>query len=211
MSATGSSVTRAPVWALSLLAVACVALAKPAAAQAAAGTIGARPTAAQPPACPPLLRHTLPRLQDEQPVDLCRFAGQVVVVVNTASLCGFTGQYKSLETLYARYRERGLVVLGFPSNDFGNQEPGDNRAIADFCENTFGVRFPMFAKTSVRGPAANPLFRTLAERSGSAPRWNFHKYIVSRDGRQVTAHDSNTDPLSPAFLRDVERALAPQR
>lgn len=183
---------------------------------AAAGGAAANPGTARPAAsCPAVLQHTLPRLQDEKPVDLCSYAGRVVVVVNTASFCGYTPQYQSLETLQRRYQDRGLVVLGFPSNDFGQQEPGSNQAIAEFCENTFSVRFPMFAKSSVRAtpgtPPANPLFRELAARSGSAPRWNFHKYIVSRDGRSVVSHGSDTDPLSPAFVRDVERALAANR
>jgi glutathione peroxidase len=159
-------------------------------------------------ACPALLQHTLPRLQDEKPIPLCSFAGQVVVVVNTASKCGYTPQYKSLETLHSRYKDRGLVVLGFPSGDFGGQELASNAAIADFCESTFGVRFPMFAKTSVKGSAAHPLFKTLAARTGQAPGWNFHKYIVGRDGQTVISHVSDTDPLDPAFLKDVDRLLS---
>jgi glutathione peroxidase len=164
-------------------------------------------------ACPPLLRHTLPRLQDEQPIDLCRYAGQVVVVVNTASQCGFTPQYKSLEALHTRFADRGLVVLGFPSGDFGGQELASNAAIAEFCENQFGVRFPMFAKSvvSARSRSAeprNPLFAALAGRSGAEPRWNFHKYLIGRDGQQVISHGSDTDPMSPRFLQDVERLLA---
>ncbi|MEF7615434.1 glutathione peroxidase [Aquincola sp. MAHUQ-54] len=159
--------------------------------------------------CPALLNHTLPRLQDERPVALCAYAGQVVVVVNTASYCGFTPQYKSLEALYDRYKARGLVVLGFPSNDFGAQEPGSNADVAAFCENTFGVRFPMFAKSQVRpGPAANPLYVQLAERSGKAPGWNFHKYVIGRDGQWAFSADSKTDPLDASFIADIERLLA---
>jgi glutathione peroxidase len=170
----------------------------------------APPSPASPSACPALLQHTLPRLQDEKPVSLCQFSGQVVVVVNTASQCGYTPQYKSLEALYERYRQRGLVVLGFPSNDFGGQEPGSNAAIADFCENQFAVRFPMFAKTTVKSSArstANPLFAGLAARSGQAPKWNFHKYIVSRQGDVVLSHASDMDPLDARFTQDVERLL----
>ena len=161
-------------------------------------------------ACPALLNHTQPRLQDEKPISLCQFSGQVVVVVNTASQCGYTPQYKSLEALYERYRQRGLVVLGFPSNDFGGQEPASNAAIAEFCENQFAVRFPMFAKTTVRssaGAVTNPLFAALATRSGQTPRWNFHKYIIGRQGDVVISHLSDTDPLDPAFVKDVERLL----
>lgn len=159
-------------------------------------------------ACPPILQHTFPRLQDEAPQNLCQYAGQVVLVVNTASYCGFTQQYKGLEELYRRYRDRGLVVLGFPSNDFGQQEPGTNQQIAEFCENTFGVQFPMFAKSHVRGPQANALFRQLAERTGTTPKWNFYKYLISRDGRTVLAYGSLTAPDSAALRRDLERLLA---
>ena len=170
----------------------------------------AQTTPATDAACPPLLRHTLPRLQDEKPVNLCQHAGKVVLVVNTASFCGYTGQYKGLEALHARYGPRGLVVLGFPSNDFGQQEPGSGKEIADFCENTFGVKFPMFAKSSVapgHGRSLNPLFVALAQKSGSTPTWNFHKYLISRDGRQVIAHASAVDPKDPGFQKDLEKLL----
>ncbi len=163
------------------------------------------------PACPSLLARQFPRLQDEKSQDLCQYAGKVLLVVNTASFCGYTPQYRSLETLYGRYRERGLVVLGFPSNDFGQQEPGSAKQIADFCENTFGVRFPMFSKSRVSaaaGSAANPLFADLAARTGQWPRWNFHKYLVARDGVGVVSVGSDTDPLDKAFVAQVEQLLA---
>ena len=163
------------------------------------------------PECPALLKQTQARLQDEKPVDLCGFAGRVVLVVNTASQCGFTPQYKELEALYERYRERGLVVLGFPSNDFGSQEPGSNGEIAEFCENQFAVRFPMFVKSNVSARSRgeiNPLFVALTSKTGQAPKWNFHKYLISRDGQSVLSRDSEVDPLDKAFLRDVERLLA---
>lgn len=159
-------------------------------------------------ACPPLWQHSMLRLQDEKPQSLCQYAGRVVLVVNTASLCGFTGQYEGLEALYRQYGPRGLVVLGFPSNDFGQQEPGANTAIADFCENTFGVKFPMFAKTTVVGRGAHPLYRELAQRTGEWPRWNFHKYLVDRDGRQVKAYTSAVEPRNPMLIRDIERMLS---
>lgn len=158
--------------------------------------------------CPALLQQTMPRLQDERPIDLCSYAGKVVLVVNTASYCGFTEQYKGLEALQQRYAARGFVVLGFPSNDFGRQEPGSNAQIAEFCENTFGVRFPMFAKSSVVGAEANALFRALAQRTGQAPQWNFHKYLVSRDGHEVVSFASAVDPQSRALMREIERLLA---
>ena len=158
--------------------------------------------------CPAALNHTLPRLQDERPINLCTHAGKVVLVVNTASYCGFTGQYKALEALNERYASRGFVVLGFPSNDFGQQEPGSNAQIADFCENTFGVKFPMFAKSSVRGAQANPVFKALAQRTGAAPTWNFHKYLIGRDGAEVLSFGSAVDPLSPGVTREIDRLLS---
>ena len=158
-------------------------------------------------ACPALLQHTFARLQDEKPQSLCQYSGRVLLVVNTASYCSFTPQYKGLEKLYADYRERGLVVLGFPSNDFA-QETGSNKEVADFCENTFGVRFPMFSKSAVRGKDANPLFRQLADATGRAPLWNFYKYLVGRDGKVVTYYSSLTRPDDPELLQAIERQLA---
>jgi len=159
--------------------------------------------------CPTLLRHTFDRLQDEKPQPLCQYAGKVVLVVNTASFCGFTRQYRGLEDLYARYKGRGLVVLGFPSNDF-SQETGSNKEVAEFCENTFGVKFPMFTKSSVRGPQANALFKDLAAQSGQAPEWNFYKYLVDREGKLVGAYPSRTEPQDKAFTATIERLLAQQ-
>ena len=160
--------------------------------------------------CPALLQRTVPRLQDEKPVNLCDYAGQVVLVVNTASYCGYTPQYKALEALSERYRKRGLVVLGFPSNDFGGQEPGANAEIAAFCENTFNVKFPMFTKTQVkpaRGARIEPLYAELAERTGESPKWNFHKYLISRDGSAVLSYASAVEPDSARFVKEVERLL----
>lgn len=157
--------------------------------------------------CPPLLQHDLTRLQDAGPLPLCQYAGRVILVVNTASYCGFTKQYDGLEKLYATQRERGLVVLGFPSNDFGAQEPGSDREIADFCRLTYGVQFPMAAKSVVKGAAAHPFFRQLAEITGSAPRWNFHKYLIDRSARRVLAFGSATAPDDPALLAAIEDFL----
>lgn len=176
----------------------CVALASAASATPPAGAAAS---------CPALLRHTFPRLQDEKPQALCQYAGRVLLVVNTASYCGFTPQYKGLEELHTRYKDRGLVVLGFPSNDFA-QEKASNQEIAEFCENTFGVKFPMFGASSVRGAKANPLYQQLAARTGKAPSWNFHKYLVSRDGQAVTHYGSRTTPSDPALLAELERQLA---
>jgi glutathione peroxidase len=158
-------------------------------------------------ACPGTLNHTFPRLQDEKPQSLCQYAGKVLLVVNTASYCGFTPQYQGLEALHGKYKERGLVVLGFPSNDFA-QESGDNRQIAEFCENTFGVKFPMFAKSSVRGEGANALYRQLAHATGRQPMWNFHKYLIGRDGKVVAHYSSITSPDNASLVKDIERQLA---
>ena len=131
------------------------------------------------------------------------------MVVNTASFCGFTSQYEGLEALYAKYRAKGLVVLGFPSNDFA-QESGSNKEIADFCQNTFGVKFPMFAKSSVSGKDANPLFKQLAAKTGTTPRWNFYKYVIGRDGQSVTSFGSLADPASRRFAAEIEKRLDSQ-
>ena len=157
--------------------------------------------------CPALLQHTVLRLQDEKPQSLCQYSGKVLLVVNTASFCGFTGQYEGLEALHKRYQAKGLVVLGFPSNDF-SQETGDNKQIADFCSNTFGVKFPMFTKTGVTGDAASPLYRQLAQQTGKSPRWNFYKYLVGRDGRVLETYSSMTGPDNAGLVRAVEQALA---
>lgn len=159
-------------------------------------------------ACAKTLDHTLPRLQDEEPQHLCQYTGRVVLAVNTASFCGYTRQYAGLERLFEKYRSRGFVVLGFPSNDFGQQEPGSAKQIAELCENTFGVRFPMLAKSSVSGPGANPVFAELARQTGSVPRWNFHKYLIGRDGRAIAAYPSAIEPNDRGLARDIERALA---
>ena len=157
-------------------------------------------------ACPAVLQQNVLRLQDEKPQSLCQYSGKVVVVVNTASFCGFTPQYKGLEALYNKYQGRGLVVLGFPSNDF-SQESGSNKDIAEFCESTFGVKFPMFTKTAVSGQDASPLFRQLTAASSTPVRWNFYKYIISRDGLAVTAFNSMADPGSPKFVAEIEKQL----
>ena len=175
-------------------------------AAAATSSPSSPPTPVAGPGCPTLLQQSFLRLQDEQPQPLCQYAGKVIVVVNTASFCGFTSQYEGLEALYAKYRTKGLVVLGFPSNDFA-QEGGSNKEIADFCQNTFGVKFPMFAKSSVSGKNANPLFRQLAAKTGTAPRWNFYKYVIGRDGQSVTSYSSLTDPASRRFVAEVEKLL----
>ncbi|MBS0340733.1 MAG: glutathione peroxidase [Proteobacteria bacterium] len=175
--------------------------------QAAPPQPAAAAPAGYPASCPPLLRQSFDRLQDEKPQSLCQYSGKVLLVVNTASFCGFTRQYEGLEALDRKYRADGLVVLGFPSNDFA-QETGSNKEVADFCENTFGVKFPMFVKSAVRGNDANPLFKELARQTGTTPKWNFYKYLVGRDGKVVAAYSSLTEPDDRKLLGALQKELA---
>jgi glutathione peroxidase len=188
-----------------LLASACMGI-WAASAQAAAPTTlaAAAPTAL---ACPAILQHKFNRLQDEAPQNLCQYAGKVTLVVNTASYCGFTSQYQGLEDLFAKYQSKGLVVLGFPSNDFGQQEPGSAKEIADFCFNTYGVKFPMFSKAVVIGPKRNALYDTLAKATGKTPQWNFHKYLIDRNGKVLASFASDVAPNSKALISAIEKAL----
>lgn len=175
-----------------------VAHAQPASAGAASSATGP---------CPAALDFMLPRLQDDAPQRLCQFAGRVVLVVNTASFCGYTRQYEGLEKLHARYAAQGLTILGVPSNDF-KQESGDSKAIADLCFNTYGVKFPMFAPQPVSGPGAHPFYAALARAAGQAPRWNFHKYLIDRQGRVVANFPSSVEPLDARLTARVEQLLA---
>jgi glutathione peroxidase len=158
--------------------------------------------------CPTLLRHTFNGLQTGKPQSLCDFRGKVLVIVNTASYCGYTNQYEGLEALYRKYRDRGLVVIGFPSNDFGSQEPGSNKEIAEFCRTTYGVEFPMFEKSSVARLETQPLYATLVKATGQAPQWNFHKYVVDRTGTRITSYASDVEPGRRDFVGSIERLLA---
>jgi glutathione peroxidase len=155
-------------------------------------------------ACPALLNRTLDTIH-EKPQSLCEYAGKVILVVNTASQCGYTPQYEGLETLYRRYRDKGFVVLGFPANDFGGQEPGSNKQIADFCVNQYAIDFPMFAKIDLK---KSPLYADLQKATGTAPRWNFHKYLIDRNGQQVQSFDTRVDPNDPKLIQAVEKLLA---
>jgi glutathione peroxidase len=185
---------------------------------ASASTFAQAPAAAKPAAmpaapaaaasCPAILHQTFKRLQDDSPQDLCQYSGKVVLVVNTASYCGFTKQYEGLEAMYAKYGSKGLVVLGFPSNDFGQQEPGSSKEIADFCYNTYGVKFPMFAKSVVSGKEPNPLYADLIKTTGQAPKWNFHKYLIDRNGKVVANFGSKITPDDKQLVGAVEKALA---
>ena len=202
-----STLSKRPALALAL----CACLTWASAAQAAdpkPAAAPAQPPAAAAPACPALLRHTFPRLQDDAPQNLCQYTGKVLLVVNTASYCGFTSQYEGLEQLYARFQGKGLVVLGFPSNQFGSQEPGSSREIADFCFNTYGVKFPMFAKSDVRGDNANALYVELARATGTTPKWNFYKYVVDRSGQAVDSFSSLTTPNDGRLVKLLEKLLA---
>ena len=154
-------------------------------------------------ACPPLLDRKLDNIQDK-PQSLCEYAGKVVLVVNTASECGYTPQYEGLEKLYGKYKDRGLVVLGFPMNDFGGQEPGSNKQISEFCVNQYAIDFPMFAKTELK---KNPLYADLVKATGAAPRWNFHKYLLDRSGTKVASFDTRVTPDDPKLVAEIEKLL----
>ncbi len=162
--------------------------------------------------CSDLLDFNVRKLADDTEVNLCSaYSGQVLLVVNTASRCAFTKQYDGLEDLYAQYREQGFAVLGFPSNDFGGQEPGTEDQIQDFCRTTYGVEFPMFAKSSVRGADVDPFWKNLTAVSGTVPKWNFYKYLIGRDGKIIATYSSMTSPGSKGLRSDIEKALAEQQ
>lgn len=153
---------------------------------------------------------TFKTLIGQKPLPLAQFRGKVVLVVNTASQCGFTGQYAPLEKLYERYKERGLVILGVPSNDFGAQEPGSNEEIASFCKLNYGVSFPMAAKEQVSGDAAHPFYLWAKQvlGFGTAPKWNFHKYVIDRHGKLVDHFNSTTAPDNDRLIAALEQLLA---
>ena len=161
------------------------------------------------PACSTLLSHTFPRLQDEAPQNLCQYQGKVVLVVNTASFCGFTSQYEGLEKLYAKYKDRGLVVLGFPSNDFGQQEPEDETKIKNFCTTNFNITFPMTKKYSVIGKSAHDFYQWAGKLSGfmGRPKWNFHKYLIGKNGQYIDWFSSTTEPNDKKVISAIEKAL----
>ncbi len=156
----------------------------------------------------PLYGFRLPDI-DGHPVDLKTFKGKVLLIVNTASMCGNTPQYAGLQEMYERYRERGFEVLAFPANDFGQQEPGTNQEIKGFCYTKYSISFPLFSKISVVGKEKHPLYRYLTEQSAFPGRvtWNFQKYLVDRSGHVIGKYDPGLDPLSPTILADVEKAL----
>lgn len=155
-----------------------------------------------------LLDQNFRRLASTEEVNLCEaYSGKVLLVVNTASKCGNTPQYDGLEKLYDQYGKDGLVVLGFPSNDFMGQEPGSEDQIEEFCRLTYGVEFPMFEKTSVKEDNADPFFRALAESAGTYPTWNFHKYLIGRDGVLISEFSPRTQPYDDKLVAAIEKAL----
>lgn len=149
-------------------------------------------------------------LTAQKPLSLADYKGKVVLIVNTASKCGFTPQYNALENLYKRFHDQGFIVIGVPSNDFGGQEPGNEEEIAHFCKLNYGVSFPMTAKEVVSGKNAHPFFIWAREQLGfgSAPKWNFHKYLINRKGELVSYYYSTTSPDAPRVVKAIESALA---
>lgn len=159
------------------------------------------------PACAPLLNHSLRPLMGPDSTPLCNdHAGKVLLLVNTASKCGFTPQFKSLEALHQRYGKQGFEVLGFPSDDF-RQELASEEAVAEFCELNYGVSFPMFQKIHVRSADAHPLYRDLAAATGSYPGWNFNKYLIDRNGEVVEHYGSSVLPMGEQMIRAIEALL----
>lgn len=158
--------------------------------------------------CPESLDFHKRALAGDESVHLCELlGGKVVLVVNTASRCAYTPQYDGLEKLYQRYQDRGLVVVGFPSNDFAGQEPGAEKQIRDFCRLTYNVKFPMFEKVQVKGDAADPFYQYLARAAGEQPGWNFHKYLLDRNGRVVASFPSQVEPDDERLVGMIEKLL----
>lgn len=139
---------------------------------------------------------------------LSEFKGKVVLIVNVASQCGFTGQYEGLQKLYSTYKDKGFVILGFPSNDFGGQEPGSDKEIKFFCQENYKVGFPIFSKSSVKGDAINPVFDFLTKAAGGRVLWNFEKFLVGKDGKFIDRWRSVTSPDSKRITKAIEKALA---
>ncbi len=157
--------------------------------------------------CPPSLDFDIKLLGEDKTINLCKnYLGKVILVVNTASKCGFTPQYEGLEKLYQEKKDKGLVVLGFPSHDF-YQEPATETEIKDFCKLTYDVKFPMFTKTNVRGKKAHPFFKLLADETNSSPKWNFHKYLIGRDGSVVDSFSTVTGPGSNKIIKKIDQLL----
>ncbi|MBA4382489.1 MAG: glutathione peroxidase [Sideroxydans sp.] len=155
--------------------------------------------------CPQLLDRTITTLQGEK-INLCQYAGKPILVVNTASKCGYTPQFEQLEAMYGKYKQQGLLVIGFPSNDF-RQEFSDKGEIAKFCKLTYKVKFPMSEPSSVSGKNANSFFKALAKSTGEAPSWNFHKYLIETDGKTVHSFATSVEPDSPEIMDKIQAML----
>jgi glutathione peroxidase len=156
-------------------------------------------------ACSELYNHQLTTLQGDK-INLCDYQTKPILVVNTASKCGFTPQFDALEGMYSKYKDKGLLVIGFPSNDF-KQEPGNDKQIGDFCKLTYAVKFPMMTKSSVTGPNANPFYKQLNAKTGESPQWNFYKYLILPGGKDVYAFSSMVKPDSAEILGKIKRSL----
>jgi len=179
---------------------------------AAAGDSPTTQPTTQPSATPPVLQFTMKSLGG-QDVSLAQYQGKVLLIVNTASKCGFTPQYAGLERLHEKYADQGLAILGFPSNDFGHQEPGTDDQIGQFCKANYGVKFDMFSKIDVKGPNQCPLYQFLTDQSTDKPfagevKWNFEKFLISRDGHIVARFRSPVTPESAPFTTAIEAELA---
>ncbi|MDJ0805852.1 MAG: glutathione peroxidase [Gammaproteobacteria bacterium] len=158
--------------------------------------------------CPVTLDFEMRKLAGDEKIRLCEaYQNKVVLIVNTASKCGYTYQYEGLETLYDKYHDEGFVVLGFPSNDFAGQEPGSEHEIRKFCRNTYSIEFPMFEKIRVREGVADPLYAELASQAGEFPRWNFHKYLLDRSGKLVGSFSSRVEPENEKLISAIEQRL----
>lgn len=169
------------------------------------GVIAMQTTQAQAENCPAFYQHQFKTLQGKS-INLCEYQHQPILVVNTASKCGFTPQFEQLEGLYAKYQVQGLLVVGFPSNDF-KQEPGNNKQIGDFCKMTYAVKFPMVEKTSVTGANANPFYQQLIAKTGKSPQWNFYKYLITPDAKNVYVFESTVSPDSEELMSKLKPLL----
>ena len=156
--------------------------------------------------CPEVLDHDIRILDSSDSINLCKYEDKVILAVNVASRCGFTYQYKSLQALYEKYGREDFVILGFPSRDFMFQEYNDESKVKEFCSTEYGVTFPMFATSSVKGKKANSFFKALTVESGIKPGWNFHKYLISREGT-VASFDKSIEPDSDILIEEISRLL----
>jgi len=156
--------------------------------------------------CPEVLDHEIRLLDSSESENLCKYKDKVILAVNVASRCGFTYQYESLQNLYTENKEEDFIILGFPSRDFMFQEYSDESKVKDFCSTEYGVTFPLFATSSVKGRKANTFFKALTEKSGVKPGWNFHKYLISRNG-DVTSFDTKVEPDSENLTNAISKLL----